>query len=281
MTAPAVPIAALSRLNAHARAPSSSNERDAIYAYKTLAALILAAEGAASLRFVRWRGKCVYCDKGRYHHWDWEPGYTVACRDCGGSGVRVLRFTETTLPGGHVWHHPWNGRTLPGLYIARAAAGAELQDDGEYRLRDGSLLEWQDPGEWRPMLPAERLPLAELVALLNQVEDWVDIAPPSFGWPRDRALNFLRQRRHTGVIGDPSHGYRLDLGRAGGGCFVCGDAANIVIHFGRMTPLFHWSLPVCVAHRDAPHPTDPPPASLITPEVRRWLERHEQIEVAA
>lgn len=280
----AIPIAAISRLNMHARSRGVffGAERWAIYAYKTLAALILALDGVATLRFVRWQGKCVHCDNGRFHHWEWEDGRTVACRDCRGTGTRTLEFTETTLPGGHVWHHPWQGRVTPGRDIALAVHGLTWVDGVAHRTDDGTVLQWCDPGEWHPLLPAAPLPLAGLVPLLNEVEDWVEVAPipPGTPWLREAAQRYLRQRKHRGVLGDPDHGYRLDLGRAPGGCVFCG-ATDIAIRYGRISPLFHWSLPVCAVHRGQPHPTDPPPESLITPDIRRWLARHERIETVA
>ena len=79
-----IPLAALGRLNVHARACHGYNEARAIYAYKTLAALILTLDGRASLRFVQWTGRCNRCTNGRFTHWDWEDGYSVRCRDCDG-----------------------------------------------------------------------------------------------------------------------------------------------------------------------------------------------------
>lgn len=284
MTDHTIPLAALGRLNIHARAYAAYGQRNAIYSYKTLAALILAIDREASLRFVKWTGKCNRCTDGQFTHWSWDDGYSVRCRDCGGSGLQTLRFTETTLPDGQVWHHPWNGYTSPGLDIAHAALGVSMRDNGEYMTADGTIIEWQDPGEWRPMLPAQALPLEELVALLNEVEDWIEAAPcrprgQAFWWAWDAAKRHLHQRKHRGVIGEPSHGYKLDLGRVPGGCFVCGDKRDLEGYcFGRLTPLFHWSLPVCKAHSKSPHPNDQPPTQLITPSIRRWLDRHECIE---
>lgn len=128
----------------------------------------------------------------------------------------------------------------------------------------------------------ERLPIAEVVPLLNQVEDWVESAEQPAGayWVWKHARQCLCQQKHRYVIGENSHSYRLDLGQAPGGCFVCGAPAGT--RYGRMTPLFHWSLPVCKRHSDGPDkvpfPKDPPPEALITPDIRRWLDRHERIE---
>lgn len=291
MTVTPVPITALTRLNTHARATGGwggNAQRDAIYAYKTLATLALALDGEAELRFVKWHGQCNRCTEGRYHHWDWGDGYTVACRDCGGTGQKTLRFTVATLPGGHVWHHPWEGQSSPGRTIANAIHDLSWIEGDIYNTKEGDAIEWQGPGEWRPLMPAERLPLAELVPLLNEVEDWVEVAGDrprgnAFHWTLETARRYLRRREYRYVDGEPSHAYILDLGRAPGGCFVCGDDGDLAgFGYGRMSRLFHWSLPVCNRHGTGPdkvaHPKDPPPPSLITPDIARWLTRHEQVE---
>ena len=281
----AVPLAPIGRLNIHARSSRGRKQRSAIYSYKALAALSLVMDGNVSLRFVKWTGKCIHCDKGRFTHWSWDDGYTVRCRDCGGTGQRALRFVETALPDGQVWHHPWSGSTQPGWDIARAARGVTLRDGGEYHAADGSMVIWEEPGEWRPMLPAEPLPLEKLVADLNQVEDWVEEVPnrargQEFWWYSESAKRHLRQQKSARIFGSPDHGYSLDLGRAPGGCLICGTERDLdTICFGRITPLFHWSLPVCRTHRSSPHPKDPPPEVMITPAIRRWLDRHECVEV--
>ena len=278
-------LTAIGRLNTHARSSGGYPQRSAIYAYKTLAALMLAVDGGASLRLIKWTGKCNRCHDGRFSHWEWNDGYTVACRDCAGTGRRTLRFTETTLPDGQVWHHPWEGPTMPGRDIARAAVGLTLQDDGEYRTGDGAILVWEEPGAWHPLLPANPLSLGHLVDHLNEVEDWVEAQPDrprgqEFWWKWEAAKRYLQQTAHPRVLGEPSHGYILELGRAPGGCFVCDDESDLdTICFGRMTPLLHWRLPVCKVHRNSPHPKDPPPAAMITPAIRRWLDRHERVVV--
>lgn len=278
-----IPLAALGRLNAHAREQKSWGQSAAIYAYKSFAAMTLACEKKLQLRCVSWTGRCNRCTDGRFRHYTWDDGYSVRCRDCGGSGRRTLDFAETTLPDGQVWHHPW---LRTGFEIARALLDVSFGRNGEYRTPDGAVLVWHEPGEWQPLLPGRRLALAELVADLNAVEDWVQAATTalrgSWWWIGSDAKRHLCRHSHARVTGEPSHGYMLDLGRAPGGCFVCGDETDLDgICIGRMTPLLHWSLPVCKAHRNAPHPKDPPPAALITPEIRRWLDRHEHVEEIA
>lgn len=282
----AIPFPAIGRLNSHARVPYST-ARNAIYSYKTLAALIAVVEGMTTPRFIKWAGKCNRCENGRFTHWSWDDGYSVRCRDCGGTGSSTLRFVETDLPDGQTWHHPWSGGRFPqpGKELAEVAGVRWSSITCEYAAEDGSPLEWQDCGDWRPLLPGEKLPLRELVDLLNEVEDWVDdlSPPPSLHWPSDRAKRNLY--RHPKVspfdaseYRGPSDGYSLGLGRAPGGCFVCGEESDLAGHcFGRMTSHFHWSLPVCNAHSKSPFPTDPPPEALITPAIRRWLDRHSRM----
>lgn len=286
-TIPAEVLTALGRLNQHARSRGSHyGQHKAIYAYKTVAGLMLAESGEASLRFVKWTGDCNRCDKGRFRHWDWYDGHTVACRDCSGSGKRALRFTETTLPDGQHWHHPWFVGDGRGFDIARAGfPDLRMDDQGEYLTADGAPLVWDKPGDWAPNLPAERLPLPELVPLLNVVEDWIEALPGGgpFFWQIEAAKRRLRNVKETS-FGDPLYGYQLDLGRAPGGCFVCGYDDH-AINYGRVTRLFHWSLPVCREHSEgpnkAPHPDGPPPDALITPDIACWLARHERVEVPA
>lgn len=282
-----VPIAALSRLNIHARA--GYGQRAAIYAHKTLAAITAGLDGAASLRFVRWTGKCTRCVNGRYSHWEWRDGYTVTCRDCRGTSINSLHFVETTLPDGHVWHHPWSGRHRPGHDIADAVLGLTYDSDlGDYRTAAGQRIEWQPAGDWSPNKPAERLPLAELVPLLNEVEAWVETAPKSAGgtWAWERAQRHLFTHKPADYFDErdyvETYGYVLDIGVAGKTCFACGSDDLNSCHYGASNRQLHWSLPVCNRHFDgpekAPHPKNPdPPAELITPDIQRWLARHQRM----
>jgi hypothetical protein len=288
-----VPVEALSRLNVHARSRGGglwgNGVAHAIYAYKELAALVALTEESAALRFVKWQGRCARCTNGQYSHWDWDDGYTVRCRDCRGTGIRTLRFTETRFATGQVWHHPWEGRghPHPGHSLADSVLGLTLfyaDDHVGHGTDAGQVIEWRTAGTWAPSdHPADRLPLAELVPLLNQVEDWVESADsfPGFGspWIRERAQRHLRTPKPTSswCEGDPTQpGYSLDLGRMPGDCFVCGAEASSC--YGRLTRQFHWSLPICRRHSEGPEkvpfPKDSPPPELITPDVQHWLDRH-------
>lgn len=284
---PAPVLAALSRLNAHARVRRPYGLPRVIYAYKVAATVVLARHGEVSARLVRWIGKCNRCTDGRFRHWDWEDGYSVACRDCGGTGRRTLRFTETTLPGGQVWHHPWYAGDGRGADIARhAIPGLHNVDAWDYVDGAGNPVPWHEAEDWAPNLPGVELDLDTLVRLLNIVEAWVEALPDTANWLVHAARRNLCQHRHRGVVAAaPSHAYALDLGRAPGGCFVCGETHDIAgFAYGRMTPLFHWSLPVCRRHGEGPEkvgfPSDPPPDALVTAPVREWLARHERVEDA-
>lgn len=291
MTESAVPLDvldALGILNRYARERGTpSGLRRAIYDYKTLAATVLVKKGQAAVRFVRWTGKCNRCNNGRFTHWSWDDNYTVACRDCSGSGRRTLKFSETTLPDGQIWHHPWftgNGR---GWEIARLAMPSLiLSDTGEYEDGEGNLVEWHDPGEWAPNLPGEDLSRDELVVFLNFVEDWIE-SYDGGGWVAKEARAHLCCHQYRNCYPrEPRHDYTLDLGRAPGGCFVCDTDDDLAgFGYGRITPLFHWSLPVCRKHGEGPEkvpfPKDPPPDALLTPEILRWQARHARVvEVA-
>lgn len=273
----AIPLAQLGRLNAFARKPQAFGPRNAIYAYKLLATLTLVAAGQAKLRFVKWTGKCIHCDGGWFTHWMWEAGDRVRCRDCRRTGKRTLHFTETTLPDGQVWHHPWEGRTDPGRIICNAA-GIAWHDDA-------NPIDWQDAGAWQPNQPGAELSVDDVAGALCDVEDWIDGA--SFHhlpqqWPVDSARRYLRRQKHRLVIEEPSSGYCLVLGRAAGGCHVCGDTQNHDTNLGCFNAghTLEWTVAVCKTHRALGWPKTPP-ASLITPNVRRWLDRHDQVAEVA
>lgn len=262
-------IAALGRLNAHARGQGGfGTEGRAIYAYKTFVALLAIEAGEARVRFVRWMGPCGGCSgTGR---WDsWFEDRAERCGRCSGNGTEALRFTETILPGGQVWHHPWESELHPGFDLAAVVPGFASSADAVF----------EGAGDWSPHAPAERLPLADMLPLLNRAEAWVEEEPcrprnaPKW-WLAEAAKRMLHQQSHPRTIGAPSHAYAIDLGEAPGGCSVCGAEAEH--RLGRITPLFHWTVRACDAHR-RPFPDGPPPASLMTPPVAEWLARHERV----
>lgn len=258
--------AALSRLNEHARAHGCG--RDAIYAYKALAALLAAVAGQTNVRPVAMMAKCLSCD-GTGKFIDRHDGPTNdPCRKCSRSGYVHLRFVETTIQG-QAWHHPWersgaeifsaaNGwATIRYLHVTREM---EIEREGceAQRIGFGSL------GDWKPNQPGEKLKGEAAAALLNVVEDWVlgmRISTPRLHWPLETAQRATR-------------GYQLEIGRIGTACHYCGST-DVSIGQGHWGTLLHFSLPVCAAHeRMSTERQDKMiPWAALTPEVRRWLVR--------
>lgn len=267
---PADVLAALGRLNHHARAQRRffGTEWRAIYAYKLVAALALAEARRLTLRFIEWRGKCNRCD-GTGQFWNYDPNYKTPCRNCGAKGIALLRFVETTLPDGQVWHHPWrHGEPIAETVLGRI----EWVGDGNWVVNDPEYvggkrsLRWEQATDWGPNLPAERIPDAELIPLLNLVEDWI-ARPIDVGvcgpWRLERARREMSQ-------------YMLDLGRAGGGCCFCGstEQGEHPRSIGLSLDRLKWSLPVCPQHDRVPSEKWPErivPADLLTSDLQRWL----------
>ena len=164
-------LAALLRLNEHARAPDWEQggtpgrvvPAHVIYGLKAQAIRVFTAEGRATHRPIVYRSKCGTCGGSGWYRRDDENG----CRTCGGisgpggdrgRGYKDLRFVETTIHAlglaAFRWHSP-----------AEHDIGAELW---------GSLTEQPgDPRGWTPRLPGLTLPAHEAVALLNLVEAWL------------------------------------------------------------------------------------------------------------
>lgn len=282
-------LAALDRLNAHARAKRGGcwgNEARAIYAYKQLAATLMIRAGAAQVRLIKVEVACG-CDRGLFtidYDLETHQPIKVKCRYCPGTGTRMLRFTETafpdaTRPGGGsciAWHHPWEGRVRPGLDLARAAFPAQAP------AHNDNVVPWCEAGDWTPLQAGRALPVDELVPLINTVEAWLDENVRSTDddhvrWPLKDARRMLGLTRHARIVPPLSAPYRLDLGHADGDCWVCGRADDLAnCNLGCLSLFFHWSLPVCHAHHRNPRPGMPPDA-LITPAVREWVARHERI----
>lgn len=266
-------LAALGRLNGHARAWGCG--KHAIYAYKRFAAERLAGAGQLSGRLVLWRGPCRAC-QGTGKFWFYDPDYKTPCRDCGATGIVKLRFLETTLPDGTVWHHPWSvqrvgfvgyeiaQRLWPGLRYAEGArepGSYEVPDDSASGWHGWRLVPWEEAGDWSPLQPAEKLAVAELVPPLNLVEDWIDA--------ETAGLRYSRARNQMLA-------YRLRIGRPAGGCWRCGSYDLASCSLGMLTKPFDWSMPVCKAcYVIEPRiwPPDSPPDVLLTDDIRRWAAR--------
>jgi hypothetical protein len=263
---------ALSRLNEHARAHGCG--REAIYAYKALAALLAASAGQAEVRPVATMAKCHYCDgSGRFIS-IYDGPTQERCRKCSATGYVHLRFVATTIAG-QAWHHPWD---RAGAEIFRAAHGGATirylhvtrEIEIEREACDPTRIGFGSLGDWEPNRPGARLKGEDAAALFNLVEDWVlalrDVVS-ALRWPLETAQRAVR-------------GYRLELGRIGSACHYCG-CAEVTSGQGRGydTKALLWSLPCCAAH--ATMPTDQwdkaIPSAALTPEVARWLARRGKV----
>jgi len=261
------PLDALIQLNGHARAYGCGKR--AIYAYKTLVAGMFGAQRALlGARLLKHEATCRYCD-GTTVYRDWDGYSRGVCFRCKGGKV-TLRFLETTLPNGRVWHHPfehggWEIASMAGLYEWDSVRGQNV-----YRVNGVEQPEeWHAATDWAPNQPAVRLDPDRAAALLNLVEPWVTEITSMAGPWRWQAESALREMR----------GYRIDLGRVGAKCWYC-DSTEIVIGLGRMG-YFDWAAPVCEAHSKMPVEMWPTshvlPESALTPALNEWLVRHRQI----
>lgn len=269
-------IAALSRLNGHARAYGCGKR--AVYAYKTLAAALLAANGDVGVQLVRWTGPCGRCHgTGVYTFWE---GGTAPCRHCA-RGTVTLKFVETTLPDGVVWHHPFTPND-GGAEIAKAAGVAWWDGErGRYTTANGDEpIFWNVASNWTPRLPGERLNPDETAMALNTVEAWllpIDFGRtgPPYDGPHGRVAYWLASAAKREM-----RGYHLDLGRVGLVCWYC-KSDEVTCGLGRSGPPFSWSAPVCREHAERPVGQWPAaselPAWMITPPLEEWRERHERI----
>lgn len=283
-------IESIDRLNSHARAAGGgllSSEKWAIYAYKDFVTSFLARKGLVKARLVKWTGKCGRCGgTGKWEGW-YPDSVPQRCWHCD-LGMVTLRFTETTLPGDVVWHHPWDGRDGHGRDIAWAALGSTgMSPCGRWEEFDSQKIEWHNAGDWAPLKAGLKLDVNLLIPFLLYVEGWL---PTTETEPRDDRWWWLRKTALQMI-----HGYRLDLGTTSMRCQVCGGPPHHGAHgqsrIGHL-PVFwsndigrvcgvHWSGYACAAHRDEAFKRDEIPAELINPIVQKWLDRRVKKEVAA
>lgn len=265
---PAAVTSALHRLNGHARAYGFG--KHAIYRYKTLAAALLVVGGEAKAQLVLWSGTCGHCGgTGRYV--DSYGERFPHCRQCESSGRVTLKFVETTLPDGVVWHHPWK-YDQGGVEIGDLAGLARWDASGRQGWRDAKGNEpifWNVGSNWHPRQSAEQLLPDDAATSLNTVEAWAlaCVLPPSntLHWMRERALREMR-------------GYVIDLGRVGLRCFYC-ESPDIAVGLGRSGPPFSWSAPVCREHSRYEPSLWPTvlPEWVMTPPLVEWKRRHEAL----
>lgn len=268
-------LAAISRLNGHARAYGCG--REAIYACKGFAAIIAAELGHLVARPIVATAKCLTCSgTGRFRHW--EDNSHERCRRCKATGEVQLQFVESAI-GSHRWHHPYiNHRGGPGgmaiLHVAWRVQSVDYEGDRcVLNLPDGIRQEliWHAPeGDWKPNLPKERLPLEEAVQLLNIVEAWVFEAPwrshatgGNHWWIQESAIRAMAN-------------YHLDLGRVPGPCCICHEPREISIglHLVPSGSRLEWSRPCCADCKKIITVKDWPraqPDELLTPAIQAWL----------
>lgn len=254
---PAAVLTALGRLNTHARAYGFG--KDAIYSYKSLASIIMALAGEIRARQVQWTGACSNCGGTGKWRSPWIDDHVEDCRRCS-RGVVTLKFVETTLPDGQVWHHP-----SPDCFALQQAAGLTSWSEEHHRWINRSEV-WESAGEWRPLLPAERMSPDAATTDLNIVEDWVEASPAV---THDKPYWYKRNDAARAVTS-----YRLDLGRVTTTCSLCAEPADIGC--GHIERWLQWSNPLCQAHykgtpRDQTPRTIPP--EIITPAIATWLAR--------
>jgi hypothetical protein len=141
-------LAALSRLNVHARAFGCGKQ--AIYAYKTF----VACEFATEARAVEVSVSCHHCS-GTGIYRDWNGCKRGPCYRCT-KGVVILKFIESRV-GDFRCHHPYSD---PGMTILRSVWGItswKFPAEGGDRLTlsDGNERElvWEAAGDWAPNTP--------------------------------------------------------------------------------------------------------------------------------
>lgn len=222
---------ALGQLNAHARAMCGGGKR-AVYAYKALAARLLAEAGALNATTVDVLVKCHGCDgTATFRYWDGRSG--GPCRTCNRRGYIRLQFVVTSHDE-RSWHHPWQhgGRGI--LQAAWRAVRIDWIEADRYAaiLGDGTPwpITWHDPGDWQPNRPVERLPGETAVELLNVVERWVLSLPDRLSW---NARHYMPR-------------YTIDLGHIGSCCYNCG-APDVSLWCGktRSRSRLQWAEPLC------------------------------------
>lgn len=192
------------------------------------------------------------------------------CRDCGGDGKYVdsygwthdhcwrcsstgrvhLQFVETTVPGA-VWLTPkdkvWD-------FMGQTQID-QLPETAE---------------NWQINQPGQDLTPSQVAEHMCEIEAFFPLRPKPFYVQWDWGGNEC----------DPYAAYSLWAGRADSpGCFLCGAEMDHLYggHVTR-TGRLYWSARICKACSDRKGAFDAMsrriPDSLLTPEIRRWVERH-------
>jgi hypothetical protein len=238
-------INAMSRLNSFVRSESfgyhySSQMRYIIYGHKDHLINAAISAGMASQRLIAVKSKCRTCHgTGMYDHWRYNGG-DEGCWTCRGTGKVMLYFSETTLPGGIVFHTPIH--SVPTGELVTIESG------------------------WKPNQRGKDLTPAELAEALNIIEAWRYVGD-----------EFPRQFEMSGYTDSyaPFY-YRLHVGRVEG-CLWCGVPAPRIAH--QYTKLLEWEYGICDACRVRYAFTthlwqqEPPGILIAHAPIREWLRR--------
>lgn len=265
-------LMALDVLNGHARAHGCGKR--AIYAYKSLAALMMVKAGEMGVRRVEVVANCLTCGgSGLWRDWQSYRGESVVyhepCRKCGRTGKVKLQFAETS-GGGRTWHHPVGQRGFELIREGLRIASWKYPNEGPAIcvLEDGTEIPeiWESAGEWLPNQPGKVLEPDRAAEMLCIVEHWVltgERCTGQLGWFRDTALREMKN-------------YSLKLKRLDEPCWQCGSepATHHYAGTGRDLGRLDFSRCVCDACAEIKPtvwPTEPSPA-MLTPAVVRWRE---------
>lgn len=237
-------VNAMSRLNSFVRSESfgyhySQQMRYIIYGHKDQLIGAALKAGMASQRLIAVKSKCRTCHgTGMYDHWRYNGG-DEGCWTCGGTGKVELKFIETTLPGGIVFHTPIHSWPADALITIESG--------------------------WKPNQRGNDLTPAELADTLNVIEVW------RYGdeFPRQHVMPYFEDGR------SPFY-YRLYIGKVEG-CLWCGKPCPLSER--KYTKLLEWGCGICdtcrVRHAFTTHLWQiyPPSVLIAYAPIREWLRR--------
>lgn len=226
-----------------------TNIAKVVYHYKREALRELTQMQLATHRVVSVRTKCRDCGGSGYYTDSY--GHTHDhCWQCRNSGRVTLRFVESTIYAGIVWHTP---------------------ERDAYHFRVSTYDQEATPVEnWTVHQVGKDLTPSEVAAHMNAIEELITTQPP-------------RVYQHCGPDYLPHHTYSLWIGEPSRElCLICGNREGAPhcghgVRTGRLT----WTAPACKSCSDAAEGTEIfdvlarlMPADLLTPEIRAWSERH-------
>jgi hypothetical protein len=262
MSVPIEILRVVDALNSYVRSDAArrawvSNLKRVIYHYKRQALLQVVRAEASTQRLVVVTQTCIDCG-GKRRYTD-QNGYTHDhCWKCGSTGTVKLKFIESTLTAGFIWHTPDKE--------AWSIFGRQLWDVEH------------EAGDWLPNQKGRDLAPDDVATHLMAVEDFFHERPQPYH-SRDE-WDYTTYRPHET--------YTLWAGDADRTlCGLCGTRENMRQHgFIVRTGRLHWRAALCMGCEQL-HNADAKyfellgqrmPESLLTPAVRRWAELHPHIE---